>query len=52
MTPIASADRRPNGLIALITDLGLAPSFGIVITFWITRRQPRPDQIHDAEVFG
>jgi len=30
----------------------LSAAFGLVITPWITRRQPRPDQIHHAEVFG
>ncbi len=36
-----------------LTLAGLVSStLGLVITPWITRRQPKPDQIHHAEVFG
>ncbi len=63
MTPIVSAYRRPNGLMITVQvlggiDLGLSlisvisAAIGLIIMSLITRRQPRPDQVRQAEVFG
>ena len=30
----------------------VSAALGLIITAWITRRQPMPDQIHQVEVFG